>query len=78
MEYLINSIEGIPIGTLLENEGKLYLIIETSMNRPTAIKKATENMIVFDELIIEPSIPRDPRHFSKIDYKKLREKVFTQ
>lgn len=68
IENQLLEVDDISMGTILDINGKLTLILE-SKNR----NHSFEN-IEYDE-IIYLKIPRDPRHQSKIDYEALKEKL---
>jgi olefin beta-lactone synthetase len=73
-ESYFQSIEGIELGTIMQQENKLIAIIELKKNN---VKTGIAEMInangtKFDTVIYIKEIPRDPRHNSKIDYPKLR------
>ncbi len=76
-EYKLKQIEGIELGTILLLNGQFVVIIETK--EPSSkeyLKTRLEENYAFTKPIIHfHKIPRDPRHFSKIDYGKL-EKLF--
>ncbi|MBN8681789.1 MAG: AMP-binding protein [Chitinophagales bacterium] len=76
-ENLLQNLEGVRIGTLLERRGALLAVLETEAQ---ADKQALQAYICKAEPLIErvvftDKIPRDPRHNSKIDYPLLRLKV---
>lgn len=78
VEDILKGIKGVEIGTVMEMNGEIIYFVE--LNSEWTNNKNTSNCI--QELIIKnglPSgeikcvkIPRDPRHFSKIDYGKLK------
>ena len=72
-EVLLRYLPGIQAGTVLKTPKGVTAFIETSLERPQAEKLLSENGIRFQQLVILPHIPRDPRHNSKIDYGALRE-----
>lgn len=74
IENSLLGIDEIEIGTVIEDNEKIHLIIELKKgaDRGQAEKKIKEHGILFDEIIFIKKIPRDPRHNSKIDYDKLR------
>jgi acyl-CoA synthetase (AMP-forming)/AMP-acid ligase II len=69
IENQLMEIDGVEMGTMLEMNEKLLLVIE-SIRSQSEIRSAVAHLS-FDELIIT-KIPRDPRHNSKIDYERLR------
>ncbi len=72
-EYKLKQIEGINIGTILFLNMKLIIVIETKETcNKEYLKNILEEKYSFTQPIIHfHKIPRDPRHFSKIDYGKL-------
>lgn len=72
-ESYFQSLKGVEIGTLLEHQGRLVAVLETS---PGVQQEALANLIrnrlpELDELRFLDKIPRDPRHHAKIDYARL-------
>ncbi|MEM8527058.1 MAG: AMP-binding protein [Bacteroidota bacterium] len=66
IENELQSLEGVSMGTLMEVEQKLILVIEGRL---------TDNQNLnfpFDRIQHIQKIPRDPRHYSKIDYARLK------
>jgi len=54
------------MGTVISHKNAIVLVIETDLS-----KKEVQSKIVhihYDRLELVRKIPRDPRHFSKIDY----------
>ncbi|MEI7596736.1 MAG: GNAT family N-acetyltransferase [Bacteroidota bacterium] len=73
-EYQISQIEGIKCGTVIFKNEKIIAIIEIAdKQKPKEVLfKTLKNLIPeIEEIKIVSRIPRDPRHFSKIDYQKL-------
>ncbi|MGJ3233765.1 AMP-binding protein [Marivirga sp.] len=72
-EQILNSIEGVNAGTILSIKDKNYAVIE-AQSKGDIEKITTEIMAIegIDEVYFVKKIPRDPRHFSKIEYKKLK------
>jgi acyl-CoA synthetase (AMP-forming)/AMP-acid ligase II len=70
IENQLQNIEGVRMGTLLDIDSKLVLIVEGTSN-VAAVKQHCSN-IPFDSIEIM-DIPRDPRHNSKIDYPALKD-----
>ena len=60
-------------GTLLEVDSEILLIVEL-IDKYKGVPEFPEH-IRFARLLVLKRIPRDPRHFSKIDYDRLREKA---
>lgn len=71
-ENELRGIKGIAAGTLLELAGKLVLVAESKLTESELREKLAHSGLLFDEVKILLSIPRDPRHNSKIDYDKLK------
>lgn len=69
IENQLQAVPGIVMGTLMKVKDDLVLIIEIESD--TQINKSLLKGIPFDRYIKMKSIPRDPRHFSKIDYSQL-------
>ncbi|XOV68862.1 MAG: AMP-binding protein [Fluviicola sp.] len=72
IENQLQQIEGVTMGTLLQLNSKLTLIVEGA-SRENLVRKNCSN-IPFEDLIFM-KIPRDPRHNSKIDYPALKAKL---
>lgn len=69
VENLLLQVPGITIGTLLELEKNLLLVVEGEAEEEH-LRETLPN-IKFDRLVKVDKIPRDPRHHSKIDYPQL-------
>ncbi|MBL56492.1 MAG: AMP-dependent synthetase [Flavobacteriales bacterium] len=67
-EYMIRTYLGFSCGTLLEIDGQIILVIEGDAHSK---KEIPNELIKHDSVIYVRNIPRDPRHYSKIDYPKL-------
>lgn len=68
-----NHLKGIPqvsCGTLIEIDGQKTLVLESNSSLENL--KSELKGIDYDRVFVQKSIPRDPRHHSKIDYAKLR------
>jgi acyl-CoA synthetase (AMP-forming)/AMP-acid ligase II len=72
IENQLQQIEGVTMGTLLQLNSKLTLIVEGASSE-NLVRKNCSN-IPFEDLIFM-KIPRDPRHNSKIDYPALKAKL---
>lgn len=72
-EYRLKHVKGVDLGTILTVENEIILIIETNnqQNKVQLKKKLEEIYSYVKPSILFMDIPRDPRHFSKIDYGKL-------
>ena len=73
IENKLQLIVGVTIGTLIEKENQLILVLETKLPITALKTKITE--IPYDRIEILNNIPRDPRHNSKIDYGKLSDSL---
>jgi olefin beta-lactone synthetase len=76
VEGILKNTEGMLLGTVIQRGGKIYLCAEarsgTDANSLSERLKASG--IQFDKLVF-CKIPRDPRHYSKIDYERLHRLV---
>jgi len=77
-EDQLSKLPGIAIGTILEKERELVVVLEKNQE----VKESTlpdfrnlKGLSMDYRLVILKKIPRDPRHNSKIDYAKLMSKV---
>ncbi len=70
IENQLQQIMGVTMGTMLEINSKIAIILESKMGEKELLLllKSFE----FDEIKLIEKIPRDPRHNSKIDYGKLK------
>ncbi len=73
-ENFFQSIKGVEMGTIIQLQKKLLVIIEA---RKAANKEEIQHQIqgidlAFDEIKFVTRMPRDLRHHSKIDYEKLK------
>lgn len=73
-EQELKSIPGISVGTVLKVADKIVVAIETTTGRVPANLNFSFH---FNELRVLKALPRDPRHFSKIDYGRLREMLIS-
>ena len=69
VENLLQEIDGITMGTVVSHLDKVVLVVES--DRSIDVVKGMLSNLQYDELRVVSEIPRDPRHFSKIDYPKL-------
>ena len=74
IENALLEIEGVEIGTVLKVKNEIVLISETKISKLKFEQELKNRNFEFDRLIIT-EIPRDPRHNSKIDYDKLKNKI---
>ena len=68
-ESKLLSIDGISMGTFMSCRNQLMLIVESKLSKERI--KELVSTFTFDHLKVLSQIPRDPRHFSKIDYARL-------
>ena len=73
VENIIQDIEGVSMGTIVRHRGKLKIVLETKLGKEILEEKLKE--LDYEEVVILKTIPRDPRHFSKIDYPKLNDLI---
>ena len=74
IEAQLKNIDGVNLGTVLLVDNQLVVFIEKDRNaNGFEIKKAIHRLFEQEEIQIQflKKIPRDPRHFTKIDYGKL-------
>tara|TARA_Y100001933_G_scaffold245551_1_gene276463 strand:- start:1414 stop:2925 length:1512 start_codon:yes stop_codon:yes gene_type:complete len=67
-EYIIRNHLGFSCGTVLDIDNVITLIIESNGK---SLKSIPGEILKYDSVIYLKKIPRDPRHYSKIDYAKL-------
>lgn len=72
-ENYLQHINGVEVGTILNKNNQIILIIE--LNNESLKSSVEETLhklpLKIDALLFLKKIPRDPRHNSKIDYEKL-------
>ena len=75
IENQMLEMEGVQLGTLIHHDNELIACVELKKGfSPQGIEDGLNSRkIPFDKLVILDSIPRDSRHFSKIEYGKLKE-----
>lgn len=73
-EYILSKTEGINTGTIIDINNKATIVFEASkpLEHTEISKQIKINNLFFEEIIPLKNIPKDPRHFSKIDYEKLK------
>jgi len=73
-ENYLKGIKQIKIGTLLEVEGKLTLVVELfkESDQEIAMKKLTHANLTFEQVIFIKLIPRNLQDYSRIDYDQLK------
>lgn len=75
LEQALLALDGVAIGTVVNQGGRAVAAVQL---RPGADGASIERSIraaaiPHDHVAVLPAIPRDPRHNSKIDYRRLRE-----
>lgn len=73
IENQLQNLKGIDLGTVLEINEKIVLVLETSQ-KANDLKPQLKN-VIFDEIKTVKKIPRDLRHNSKIDYPALKQMI---
>jgi len=74
IEPQLRSIDGINLGTVLLIDNQLVVFVEKGQGTNNSeIEKAIHKLFEQEEIQIQflKKIPRDPRHFTKVDYEKL-------
>lgn len=74
IEDQLQEIKHISLGTLLKESERLLVVVESSESKEKLRLLVEEQLtdVLFDDLIVMKQMPRDPRHFSKVDYDKLK------
>jgi olefin beta-lactone synthetase len=75
VEDLLRQMPGAAAGTVLESGGQLTVFVEPIADaKQSDLEKTLRARLPFpiDNVVVMKKIPRDPRHFSKIDYARLR------
>lgn len=74
-EHAFQSYDGVVCGTLLEIDEKVIAIVESERGADQVLlrEKMITTGLPVDDIIFIKSIPRDPRHHTKIDYEALKE-----
>lgn len=69
IENKLQLIDGVSMGTIIRQNEEVVLVVETNLS----VKDIESHVvnIFYDRLEVVKKIPRDPRHFSKIDYAEL-------
>jgi acyl-CoA synthetase (AMP-forming)/AMP-acid ligase II len=77
VEERLIAIDAVRSGTILSVDGLAVVAIEaeSGADRDAIARAVRDGSIEHDILTFVATIPRDPRHHSKIDYEKLRERV---
>lgn len=78
-ENLLQTIEGVEMGTVLDFANRLTIVIECSTkgNKNFIEQEIKKAEMAFDVILFISKIPRDPRHNSKIDYAKLKKHMLS-
>jgi acyl-CoA synthetase (AMP-forming)/AMP-acid ligase II len=71
IEHQLKQIKGIETGTVLLLNNKLTLVVETNLSKERVQQEL--KFLEIENSVILKKIPRDPRHYTKIDYGKLKE-----
>ena len=76
-EGLLQNINGVESGTVLEKDNRIVAVIEAkkSANKKEIsqyLKNLEDPIICNSKIVFIKKMPRDPRHHSKIDYDKLK------
>ncbi|HLG02743.1 MAG TPA: AMP-dependent synthetase, partial [Bacteroidia bacterium] len=71
-ESWLGNLDGVTAGTILEHNGKIIAAAEVKKKTGGKIREQILSKYPFDEIIFLRHIPRDPRHFSRLDYDKLK------
>lgn len=76
-EYLLNRMKEIYCGTVMLLNNKVTIIIEPQgkINHDEIIGLIKSSGLLYEDIRFVTHIPKDPRHFSKIDYEKLRNQL---
>jgi len=77
IENQLSSITGVSIGTLLKANDKKWIVVEAEVgsNKNNIMEEITKLKLGQDEIHFVEQIPRDPRHFSKIEYSKILQQI---
>jgi olefin beta-lactone synthetase len=78
VEYLLRQIPEPALGSVLEINGCLVLAVQKNAGTKTpAFENTLRQILPFavDRVVMLDKIPRDPRHFTKIDYELLKQQV---
>lgn len=69
----LQSFVGVHLGTIVKKNNGILAVLELNKgaDRNQVIAQIKEQSNPFDDIVIIPAIPRDPRHHSRIDYDRL-------
>jgi acyl-CoA synthetase (AMP-forming)/AMP-acid ligase II len=70
-ENKVRQITGVNKGTIIENNGKLTVVLESSISA-ASLEPQLKKIINYDAVLILKSIPMDVRHLTKINYYELK------
>ena len=73
-ESRLNAMDEVSMGTVIEIKNEIILVAETAISSEE-VKEKVGGSFYYDKAVMLKNIPRDPRHNSKIDYPKLKEKL---
>ena len=73
VEQQLSQVKGVNIGTMIYVKGEKFIFIELQKGYlEKEVKHQIDGLdIDYHEVKFIDKMPRDPRHFSKIEYKKL-------
>ncbi len=73
-EARFQELTTVQAGTLVEVDKRLVAVVEPRAGvHPTSLRESIATLsLYFDRLVFTKKIPRDPRHYSKIDYERLK------
>lgn len=76
-EYKLRQIKGVVLGTILNIENNLNIVLELEKNaEKMKIMEQLKSEYYYSNIVFHfQEIDRDPRHFSKIDYGKIESKL---
>ena len=73
IENQLQNLEGVTAGTIINLSGINILVIEGKFEKEKLDQLVAKN--TYEKIVAVKKIPRDPRHNSKIDYKKLEQQL---
>ena len=75
-QELLQSIDGVVLGTVISHQNKLTAVIELKENSSSAeITEKILNSNTGIESVMITKIPRDPRHHSRVDFERLKKNI---
>lgn len=79
VELALNDVQGVETGTVFHTNGETTIVVQSRVEEfkisSRVAGKLNELGLPYTRIAILKSIPRDPRHASKIDYEQLRNQV---